>query len=548
MKYRCRILSSLCLAGWVLTFPYWTQGAQQPNSAEPQTGSGVTSPPQLAMGRVFLDVNSNGKFESEDLPLDGVRVSNGLDIVRTNAEGRYELPIGEEGQIFVIKPRGYRTRLNAQQLPQFYYLHKPQGSPRLKFPGVAPTGPLPQSIDFPLYRQDEPEQFRIVLFGDTQPRNLTEVDYMAHDVIADLRGTEAAFGVTLGDIVFDDLNVFEPLIQAVGLIGIPWYNVIGNHDINYDALSREHANETYERWFGPSYYTFDYGPVHFVVMDNIDWVVPADGVTKPAFRGAFGSTQLQFLKKDLEMIPRDQMVVLMMHVPLNNTADHQDLFRLIEQRPFSLSISAHQHYHQHLFFDSSQGWRGPQPHHHLVNVTVCGSWWSGSKDERGIPHALMSDGAPNGYSLLTFDGQQYRLEFVGAGNDRGRQMRIHLENEIFSDQGTRFLVNVFDGSSRSQVQFSLDGQNWLDCRKVEEADPLYVRLYEAEQTLQPPPAPKMTQPGISSHLWAAEIPAGLPVGTQLLRLRVTDMHGQTFQSERSFRVVQKPAPPVSPPN
>ncbi|MFM8397667.1 MAG: metallophosphoesterase N-terminal domain-containing protein, partial [Pirellula sp.] len=159
-----------------------------------------------------------------------VKVSNGLDIVRTDAEGRYQLPLGDEGQVFVIKPAGYRTRLGPNQLPLFYYLHRPQGSPKLRFAGVQPTGPLPQSIDFPLTEQAEPELFRVILFGDTQPRNLLEVDYIAHDVIADIRKNSASFGVTLGDIAFDDLNVFEPLSQVVGLIGIPWYNVFGNHD------------------------------------------------------------------------------------------------------------------------------------------------------------------------------------------------------------------------------------------------------------------------------------------------------------------------------
>ena len=34
---------------------------------------------------------------------------------------------------------------------------------------------------------------------------------------------------------FDDLSVMEPHNQSVALIGIPWYNVIGNHDLNTDA-------------------------------------------------------------------------------------------------------------------------------------------------------------------------------------------------------------------------------------------------------------------------------------------------------------------------
>ena len=63
----------------------------------------------------------------------------------------------------------------------------------------------------------------------------------------------------LGDIVFDDLSVMEPLNQAIALIGLPWYNVIGNHDLNMDAPNDELSDETFERFYGPAYYSFDHG-------------------------------------------------------------------------------------------------------------------------------------------------------------------------------------------------------------------------------------------------------------------------------------------------
>ena len=50
-------------------------------------------------------------------------------------------------------------------------------------------------------------------------------------LVAENKAIGATFGVTLGDVVFDDLSVFEPMNRAVALLDIPWYNVIGNHDI-----------------------------------------------------------------------------------------------------------------------------------------------------------------------------------------------------------------------------------------------------------------------------------------------------------------------------
>src|SRR5690606_2514138 len=160
----------------------------------------------------------------------------------------------------------------------------------------------------------------------------------------------------------------------------------------------------------------------------------------------------------LELIPHDQMVVLMMHIPLDDTEDAQDIYRLIEQRPFCISISGHTHYQEHRFITKEDGWRGPEPHHHIVNVTVCGSWWSGVPDERGIPHTLMRDGSPNGYSLITFNGTEYELEFVPVGRPRDFQMQIYAPEElaVAAVPQTEILVNVFAGSEKSKVELRVD--------------------------------------------------------------------------------------------
>ncbi len=202
-----------------------------------------------ATGRVFHDKNENRILDDGEQGQSGVRVSNGRDIVITDDDGRYSLEVDGDTILFVIKPSGWRTPLDENNQPQFFYIHKPQGSPVSCFPGVAPTGPLPGRIDFPLYPQNEPQQFKALLFGDPQPRNQRELDYIAHDVVEELIGTDASFGVTLGDIMFDDLNLFQPSSQLVGLIGIPWYNVIGNHDINADASEDHYSDETFERAF-----------------------------------------------------------------------------------------------------------------------------------------------------------------------------------------------------------------------------------------------------------------------------------------------------------
>jgi hypothetical protein len=504
------------------------------------------SDPQFAVGVVFHDVNNNGQFDEGEKPLASVRVSNGREIVATGENGRYRLPVDDDTALFVIKPRGWRTPLNENLLPRFYYLHKPHGSPELKFAGVAPTGPLPASVDFPLYPQDEPDAFRAILFGDPQPRTQKEVDYIAHDVVEELIGTDASFGVTLGDIAFDDLSLFEPQARAIALVGIPWYNVIGNHDINYDARHDRHSDESFERAFGPSYYSFDYGPVHFLVLDDIEWRVD-DGNGKGSYRGGLGPEQMEFIRNDLAAVPDEQLVVLMMHIPLTDVHDRHELYRLIEQRKFCISIAGHTHHHEHRFITHADGWRGPEPHHHIINVTVSGSWWRGTPDERGIPHATMADGAPNGYSIITFDGTDYVLDYKAAGRPKSYQMQIHAPEAVAADrpQPAEVLVNVFNGSEKSRVEMRV-GRNrtWTPLELRRAIDPAFQATYERDTALADNPWTDLPAPKSSTHLWQGALPGDLPVGAHLIEIRTTDMHGRTYEGRRVLRVEPAPSTPA----
>ena len=509
---------------------------------------------QTARGVVFHDANGNARRDADEPGLAGVRVSNGRQIVRTDAEGGYSLPIDDDAIVFVLKPRGWMTPVNDHQLPQFYYIHKPAGSPPSRFPGVPPTGPLPESIDFPLHKQDEPDTFKALLFGDTQPRNVREVEYIAHDVIEQIvreHGHDASLGVTLGDIAFDNLETFTPLNQAIALIGIPWYNVIGNHDMNYEAAHDAHSDETFERVYGPSYYAFDHGPVHFLVLDDVTWVGGQVG-DRGSYHGGLGEAQMEFIRNDLAEVPQDQLIVLMMHIPLVQVEDRQELYRLIEQRPFTLSVSAHTHYMEHRWIDHEGGWQGPEPHHHVINVTVCGSWWRGFPDETGIPHATMSDGGPNGYSIITFDGHDYDLQFRAARRPAHHQMNVYAPERVATKQAaeTEVLVNVFAGSKDWTVEMRVgDDSDWLAMQQMAATDPAFEQMTRDETALsQRLPEHKsgaalanlpwisLPKPHVTPHLWRGNLPADLPPGTHLIQIRARDAAGNVHHGQRTIRV------------
>lgn len=494
-----------------------------------------------ATGIVFHDQNGNGTRDEEEPGVPDVAVSNQREIVLTDREGRWKLPHDDDTIFFVIKPSGWTTPFDEFQLPQFYYIHKPAGSPaNFRFPGVAPTGPLPESIDFALTPSEEPDQFKAIFFGDPQPTNIDEVNYIAHDVLAELVGTDAKFGVTLGDIMNDNLDLFRPSNANIALLGIPWYNVIGNHDLNFDSETDADSDETFHRHFGPNYYSFDHGPVHFLVLDDVEWGrVSSNG--RRTYVGGLDERQLKFIENDLALVPEEKLVVLMMHIPITTVENRTALYRLIEKRPYTLSISGHTHWQAHQYIDASDGWQGAEPHHHIVNVTVSGTWWKGEKDEQGIPHATMRDGAPNGYSIITFDGTSHVLDFKAAREPASYQMHIHAPDEVASAAASETLVhvNLFNGSSKSKVRLRIgESAEWTELKKVLEEDPYYVEIRNREMERDPDAKRPLNPPVLSDHLWKGTLPAGLPIGSHLIEVEATDAYGRRHTGKRVIRIVE----------
>ena len=79
-------------------------------------------------GIVYENVSGGHRRASSDPDIAGVLVSNGNEAVKTDAEGRYALPIDDKSIIFVIKPTGYTLPVDQDMLPRFYYINQPAGS------------------------------------------------------------------------------------------------------------------------------------------------------------------------------------------------------------------------------------------------------------------------------------------------------------------------------------------------------------------------------------------------------------------------------------
>lgn len=494
-------------------------------------------------GIVFEDSNKNLKLDPGEKGIPGVMVSNQRDVVKTDSEGKYEISIEEEAIIFITKPAEYMTPLNEKNLPQFYRIHQPKGSPELKYGGLKPTEKLPKSLEFPLFKVERSDTFEIIAFADPQPRDHQEIDYIRDDIVAELVETQSAFGITLGDIVFDDLSLYDRYTSVVSQIGIPFYHIPGNHDENYDSPDDHYALETFKSNFGPNYYSFDYGKVHFMVLDDVEYLGKNEKGNSH-YQGKIGEKQLQWLRNDLSHVPEDVLVVLTMHIPLYttygdgagiNVVDRYALFEVLKSRKQVLALAGHMHALEHNFIGKEIGWQGEKPLHQIICAAVCGTWWTGMEDERGIPIADQTDGTPNGYHIFRFEGNQYREIFKPAKFGMDFQLRISCPvGKIIIDEYevTSIVVNVFDGSDKSIVTCQIDELDIQQMQRSRMKDPFYERIYEQIKDS----VASWISPENSTHIWTAPLSKELKSGVHKIVVKTMDQFGNQYQTAGIFEV------------
>ena len=499
-------------------------------------------------GMVYEDLNGNGIKDSNEKGVAGVPVSNGSRVELTDSSGKYEIGTNEDNIVFVIKPSGYALRCNEHHQPEFYYIHKRNGSPELKFKGLPATGDLPQSVDFPLIPKPYTENFRILVFGDPQPYTLEEMNFFRQAVVSELLEAKGvAFGISLGDLVGDDLDLFSPYKEVVGQIGVPWHNVIGNHDINYDAGEDRYSDETFERQFGPANYSFNYGMVHFIILDDILYPDPLDG---EGYRGGLREDQFEFIENDLKFVPPEHLIVLAFHIPLRNEGhyesfrneDRKRLFRLLKDYPHTLSLSAHTHYQRQDFFTAEDGWLRDKPHHQYNVGTTSGDWYRGKPDKNGIPDATMRDGTPRGYAFLSFEKNQYVMDFKVAGEPEDYRMRIHAPKIVRQAKNTTaaVLVNFFAGGELDTLYCAVDNGEWKEMYRYGTMDPVYYhKVLEWDFTSIPLEGKRPSFPVECDHLWYWRLPSDLPEGEHAITLKAVDMFGRTFIQESGYKIVNE---------
>lgn len=553
-------------------------------------------------GVVFWDRNKNNIKDRNEPGIPNVAVSNGIDVVKTGRLGRYLLPAFDEMTVFISKPSEFMTPLDVNNVPQFYYIHQPGGSPEeiQEFEGLAPTGLLPESVDFPLYKTRNKRKFKAIIIGDSQPYNNEEISYIRDTIVKEVHDTNAAFAIAMGDNIGDVLSLYPRYLSVMSGIGMPIYYVAGNHDLNYDSPDDEHSFDTFKRYCGPTYYSFNYGKVHFVILDDVVYPSPifSHGDDK-TYHGEINEKQMEWLANDLAFVPEDYLIVLNMHIPIvsfvDSTSDkHQvrnrgELYALMEGRNV-LGLAGHTHTLSHFQpGDELEGWGEPLPFPEIIVGAACGSWWSGDMDENGIPLSYQRGGAPRGYMVFQFKKNQYVDEFKATGKSRDRDINISFWTDSFANwynslnewmemdpenrpdpvnrndlpnQGIITLdslhsavivANVWNARSDSTVICQIDDNEPVEAVRSEEiGDPfaLWNQLNVLHYSLGfnlwndvqfgpdvPQPLPKWMWTERSPHIWTCELPEDLAPGIHQVKVRTTDEIGRISEEVKAFEVV-----------
>jgi acid phosphatase type 7 len=173
--------------------------------------------------------------------------------------------------------------------------------------------------------------------------------------------------VHLGDYVYNGLNEFlwdmqqfnlDPVYDAMHstFASLPFMGVLGNHE-GYDAyaaqrtvMNYENIGELFRKYYpyrypnnNRFYHSFDYGPVHFVIIDT--W----------SYQGAsndnqtIDDVQANWLKRDLRASKKPWKIA-MLHTPVwqclrGNPAMQAQLTPILKDGGVHLVLQGHQHYY-----------------------------------------------------------------------------------------------------------------------------------------------------------------------------------------------------------
>jgi len=419
----------------------------------------------------------------------GVVVSDGYSVVKTDKHGVFEISLHKDARfVFVSTPSGYAFP-EENKIARHYLKAGKSGDFRFQL----------QKLD----RNDKNHQF--IIWADTQPKTAADMKRMVAETIPDVKKVLAEMpagtlvhGITVGDIVWDSHNLYPDYCRAVKEVDIPFFQCIGNHDMDLDQGGDEESDRTFNKWFGPTHYSFNRGDVHYVVLDDVRYL----GEGKK-YDGYITENQLEWLKKDLEFVPKDKLLIICAHIPiLRGVKNNEALLEIT--RGYKLHIMTG---HTHVNYNTIEG--EIFEHNH---GTVCGALWTGP---------ICGDGTPNGYAVYEVRGTELSWYYKSTGKPKNHQFVLYLEN---TPEGTKnVLANVWNYDPKWKVECWIDGKPAGEMVRGHGFDPESVVLYEGKEL---PKNRGFVDPKKTEHLFRT------PIGENAKEAKVvvTDRFGNVYSS------------------
>ena len=393
------------------------------------------------IGDVYLDPNRYGYLNNTELieennlrglitdekgnPIVGVAVSDGYDVVTTDANGVYQFAAHQDARLLSISvPAEYEIPCKDNR-PAFWV-------------SIDPTDYEIRN-DFKLTkRTSSSDDFTIFSLADTHVKNEKHYERFSTETMPDLAAQVAtgnysnnSFAVILGDIVFDSYEQVENVKSSLKNSSVPVFHCFGNHDCSSSVGSSElDLISKFQQHFGPVDYSFNIGKAHVVFMkDMIYEGYDAYGIEGNKYAQGILDHQLEWLKKDLAAVQNkeDKLIIMCVHIPLRGTGNNSKNYKAVVQEMLKFKeahvLSGHHHgvYNHVPSKDITVGGKRFYDHN---QVAAAGAWW--------VSH-LNPDGCPNGYMIYNIKGNtvaDYALK--GTAKDAGHQMRVYNGGVTYS--------------------------------------------------------------------------------------------------------------------